>query len=1473
MAEAQIIGKVAVKVFPNTKRFRKELKDQLKKIKMPEVKLDVKTDAAQVKAEAKKASQQAQKAMEPAKLKINLENTADIEAGINKIKAKLVDLGRDHEIDLSLNKEGLERQLADLTEKRFIELSVDMGDTGSVQSAINQINAELAKLKEVKIPVGLNEEDLLKQLAELESKLPDPDPITIDISYNVDDVDSLKAALKRIDAELAKLDAVHIDVELNEESLLAARAQIEALIPDATFDVMLDPDSVDSVKRALSQVEAELAKRREIEFNISMDDAALQAFRDDLASTLESMTHTDPIEFSVTVDPDSAASIQAAIAKINAELSNLNSIEIPVGLDESELIALRAMLEKDLADIATIDLSINYDKLDSVDAAIKKINAELDQIRAVDISVKLNEADLTAELAKLNAAKAAMEADAQFKIDAKLYFDRAKNQALLDSIWAEMKDVKINAELDPRTVTKAVMELETALMQREDLKLKFEAELDPLAKRKLELELLSVQDTISDLKVKLNPEVDDAKASIVETILSALAKTRDVVYKPELNKAAFAEVGGLLKTLSGFNIIHLKFERFKELITNFDEAAISAAKVGTSVMGIGTSAIAAVGAVSSLAGSLVSIASAGLALPGIFGGMAVGLGLSAIALKDFNKQVPEAKTQWNLLKKEVSADFWSTARDQIRGAINVLGPEFRKQAEHTSKTLGQFFGQLASNLSDVLAPRLEGMFESLHESIHVFMGATDGIAQSIGVLGTVGASYLPRLAGFFKDLINSTAGWLTEMERTGFIYDLIDQGIVQLKGLGNTIAGLARIFYGVSTAAIAAGGPILSTFGASLQHVADIVNSEPFQTGLTAVFQAAFTAINNVATIAGPALQNMILTLADTFTAIAPKFGETVGLLTQGLATGLANPTLQKGIKNFFDSLYTIAETLKPVFDHLGEAIGLLAPVLGTMGEVIAGVLATSINGLVPSFEKLMPVLERVIQILGTGLNEAIGALEPVVTGITTAFADMMNNGGFEALQTIVTTVKDNFVLLAQIVGGVLKTAFDALGPVLPVVADLFKKVADFARPIVEDVAGVLKDVLPLVAEGFQKIVEKTIPVVDQLKKLYDTIAPVLIPVLKFLAEMLISTVVGAWNGLINIISGVISVVQGIIDFFVGLFTGNWKKMWDGFLSIVKGIWKIIIGAIEFALNWGVLGIFKKGATLLRGVWDGLWNGIKKFVETIWTGIKSLIDGAWNGIKSLFSSMGSAVKGVWEGIWNGIKSFLSGAWEGIKSAVSAGWEAVMTYFRNAPGNIVRNLGNLGNLLKTAGGDLLRGLWNGISGAASWLMGKVKNFFGKLLPGWAKDMLGINSPSTVFRDEIGVWLPAGLAEGMTGALAARTMKDAARNLAALTTRPMESLSMFDSGVSVMASFADGFDSGIDRVKDSLKGLGEELSQANIGAVEVPVISAAIAARAAQAVSAGGSGSSRTLNYYAAPGSSLSAEEDLFAAGDRARMFGW
>lgn len=64
--------------------------------------------------------------------------------------------------------------------------------------------------------------------------------------------------------------------------------------------------------------------------------------------------------------------------------------------------------------------------------------------------------------------------------------------------------------------------------------------------------------------------------------------------------------------------------------------------------------------------------------------------------------------------------------------------------------------------------------------------------------------------------------------------------------------------------------------------------------------------------------------------------------------------------------------------------------------------------------------------------------------------------------------------------------------------------------------------------------------------------------------------------------------------------------------------------------------------------------------------------------------------------------------------------------------------------KQIGGDIVRGLWNGITALASWLKQKVSNFVGGIVSN-VKGVLGIHSPSRVFAG-IGENMALGLGEG-------------------------------------------------------------------------------------------------------------------------------
>jgi hypothetical protein len=109
----------------------------------------------------------------------------------------------------------------------------------------------------------------------------------------------------------------------------------------------------------------------------------------------------------------------------------------------------------------------------------------------------------------------------------------------------------------------------------------------------------------------------------------------------------------------------------------------------------------------------------------------------------------------------------------------------------------------------------------------------------------------------------------------------------------------------------------------------------------------------------------------------------------------------------------------------------------------------------------------------------------------------------------------------------------------------------------------------------------------------------------------------------------------------------------------------------------------------------------------------------------------------------------------------------------------------------------------------------------------KKALGIHSPSRVMK-AIGVWVGKGLSGGLDKSATAvlASMKSLAANVSGYDIEP-PSVAQLDVSSAVASAIDGGSEGGVTKV----------------------------------------------LNYYAAPGSSISAEEDLFAAANRARMVGW
>jgi len=111
-------------------------------------------------------------------------------------------------------------------------------------------------------------------------------------------------------------------------------------------------------------------------------------------------------------------------------------------------------------------------------------------------------------------------------------------------------------------------------------------------------------------------------------------------------------------------------------------------------------------------------------------------------------------------------------------------------------------------------------------------------------------------------------------------------------------------------------------------------------------------------------------------------------------------------------------------------------------------------------------------------------------------------------------------------------------------------------------------------------------------------------------------------------------------------------------------------------------------------------------------------------------------------------------------------------------------------LANAGGDLIKGLWNGIKDLGSWIMDKIKGFLGGIVDA-VKALFGIHSPSTVFAD-IGVNLNKGLAKGIEGSagLVTKSMNNMTDDALSAVVNPMLSPSVAFGGNSMGIGTSSG-----------------------------------------------------------------------------------
>lgn len=228
------------------------------------------------------------------------------------------------------------------------------------------------------------------------------------------------------------------------------------------------------------------------------------------------------------------------------------------------------------------------------------------------------------------------------------------------------------------------------------------------------------------------------------------------------------------------------------------------------------------------------------------------------------------------------------------------------------------------------------------------------------------------------------------------------------------------------------------------------------------------------------------------------------------------------------------------------------------------------------------------------------------------------------------------------------------------------------------------------------------------------------------------------WTGLWDTIKTAAgNALDAIVNFFAQLPSRIWTFLQTAWEKVSTWVSQMVQKAVEVGSQFlqNVVSFFTQ---LPSKVWGFLTEAISKagqFASQMGTKAKEAGTQFLNNVVSFIQQLPSKV-------WGFLTDAISKAGQFVSQMGSKAKEAGTQFLYN----IVSTLSSIPSKVVSIGEDIVRGIWSGIQNMVDWIGKQISGFVSGILGGF-KSALGIASPSKVMRDQIGKWIPAGVAEGI------------------------------------------------------------------------------------------------------------------------------
>lgn len=488
----------------------------------------------------------------------------------------------------------------------------------------------------------------------------------------------------------------------------------------------------------------------------------------------------------------------------------------------------------------------------------------------------------------------------------------------------------------------------------------------------------------------------------------------------------------------------------------------------------------------------------------------------------------------------------------------------------------------------------------------------------------------------------------------------------------------------------------------------------------------------------------------ESFPAVAGKAKEMAG----SFATSFTNMSARIAIG--------IANIITSFNDFLADNS------LPTIQEMIANfgsVIKNGLNWIAEEIPKVLNALKDFFAPTAEAIKAATDKIQEAWNSVRDTIAQKLDsNDSLDFVKSALERIRDILPILVEKVGEFVAAFIEKL----PDIIDKVQTVADTIQglmPLIAAVAGAfaawkgikaVSDIAKTIGDAGKKI--KTFgSLVSKGSGLLDGLAYAASSGTGVFASMAESFTLagGGLSGLsaaLGVIGGPITLVVVAIGALVAAFVYLWNTS-DGFREFWINLWNSIketVGnVIEAIVNFFTVTVpeaFNNFVTSISEIPEKVMTFLSEVISNVASWASEMVQKAIQAGSEFVSSAINFIQQLPSKVWSWLSSTISNAANFASQFVQQAIQAGKQFFSG----IVNKVKEIPGQMISIGSDIVNGIKSGISGAWSSLTGWLGNMAKGLIDG-VKSALGIGSPSRLFADRIGKWIPAGITLGVEQAM--------------------------------------------------------------------------------------------------------------------------